>query len=132
MTVLAEVRFGPQDLAPPVLPELVIGGRYGLGSKEFSPAMAKAVFDELSKVNPKPRFTVGIEPHNTVRAAFFGCHQWSGLTSLRQGYAGLPKRVAKAKDPASRNCRVSDSAWRPMANAVQTQSVQRGTTRADA
>ena len=60
MTTLAEVRFGPQDAAPQVAPELVIGGRYGLGSKEFSPAMAKAVFDELSKLRPRPRFTVGI------------------------------------------------------------------------
>jgi pyruvate-ferredoxin/flavodoxin oxidoreductase len=38
----------------------VIGGRYGLGSKEFTPAMVKAVFDELSKSSPKPVFTVGI------------------------------------------------------------------------
>ncbi len=37
-----------------------IGGRYGLGSKEFTPAMAKAVFDELSLDTPKRRFTVGI------------------------------------------------------------------------
>ncbi|MCF7811103.1 pyruvate:ferredoxin (flavodoxin) oxidoreductase, partial [bacterium] len=39
----------------------IIGGRYGLSSKEFTPAMVKAVFDELSKSNPKRRFTVGIE-----------------------------------------------------------------------
>jgi pyruvate-ferredoxin/flavodoxin oxidoreductase len=38
----------------------VIGGRYGLSSKEFTPPMAKAVFDELAKDRPKPRFTVGI------------------------------------------------------------------------
>ena len=38
----------------------VIGGRYGLSSKEFTPAMAKAVFDELARPEPKPRFTVGI------------------------------------------------------------------------
>lgn len=37
-----------------------IGGRYGLGSKEFTPAMAKAVFDELVVDTPKRRFTVGI------------------------------------------------------------------------
>ncbi len=37
-----------------------IGGRYGLGSKEFTPAMAKAVFDELTLDSPKRRFTVGI------------------------------------------------------------------------
>lgn len=38
----------------------VIGGRYGLSSKEYTPAMAKAVFDEMAKESPKPRFTVGI------------------------------------------------------------------------
>ena len=38
----------------------VVGGRYGLSSKEFTPAMAKAVFDELSKPEPKNHFTVGI------------------------------------------------------------------------
>ena len=39
----------------------VIGGRYGLASKEFNPGMALAVFNELKKVNPKNSFTVGIE-----------------------------------------------------------------------
>ncbi len=38
----------------------VIGGRYGLGSKEFTPAMVKAVFDELTQAKPKATFTVGI------------------------------------------------------------------------
>ncbi len=38
----------------------VIGGRYGLSSKEFTPRMAKAVFDELAAPAPKRRFTVGI------------------------------------------------------------------------
>lgn len=37
-----------------------IGGRYGLSSKEFTPAMVKAVFDELAKPKPKNHFTVGI------------------------------------------------------------------------
>ncbi|MDW8394867.1 MAG: pyruvate:ferredoxin (flavodoxin) oxidoreductase [Anaerolineae bacterium] len=67
----------------------VIGGRYGLSSKEFTPAMVKAVFDELGKPRPKNHFTVGIyddvtftsldydpafdiEPKNTVRAVFWG------------------------------------------------------------
>jgi len=67
----------------------VIGGRYGLGSKEFTPAMAKAVFDELTKDAPKNHFTVGIiddvthsslavdptfhtEPEDVVRAMFWG------------------------------------------------------------
>ena len=38
----------------------VIGGRYGLSSKEFTPAMVKAVFTELAKDQPKNGFTVGI------------------------------------------------------------------------
>ncbi|HEY5899815.1 MAG TPA: pyruvate:ferredoxin (flavodoxin) oxidoreductase, partial [Burkholderiales bacterium] len=71
-----------------VLPRL-IGGRYGLGSKEFTPAMAKAVFDELRSPAPKAGFTVGIdddvsfsslpldaafstERADTVRAILFG------------------------------------------------------------
>ncbi len=67
----------------------IIGGRYGLSSKEFTPAMVKGVFDELKKANPKNHFTVGIvddvtntsldydpefsteDPH-TVRALFYG------------------------------------------------------------
>ncbi|MGB9660403.1 MAG: pyruvate:ferredoxin (flavodoxin) oxidoreductase [Moorellaceae bacterium] len=39
---------------------LVVGGRYGLGSKEFSPSMVKAVFDNLAAEQPKNHFTVGI------------------------------------------------------------------------
>ncbi|HZQ14112.1 MAG TPA: pyruvate:ferredoxin (flavodoxin) oxidoreductase [Pseudolabrys sp.] len=67
----------------------VIGGRYGLGSKNFNPAQAKAVFDELKKADPKNGFTVGIEDdvshsslavdpkfsierNDVVRALFFG------------------------------------------------------------
>ncbi|MEP7142237.1 MAG: pyruvate:ferredoxin (flavodoxin) oxidoreductase, partial [Ferruginibacter sp.] len=41
------------------LPRL-IGGRYGLSSKEFTPAMVKAIFDELKKEHPKNGFTIGI------------------------------------------------------------------------
>jgi pyruvate-ferredoxin/flavodoxin oxidoreductase len=67
----------------------VVGGRYGLGSKEFTPAMVKAVFDELAAPCPKRHFTVGIvddvtglslkvnhhfqiEPPGSVRSVFFG------------------------------------------------------------
>jgi pyruvate-ferredoxin/flavodoxin oxidoreductase len=39
----------------------IIGGRYGLSSKEFTPAMVKAIFDELGVVEAKRRFTVGID-----------------------------------------------------------------------
>jgi pyruvate-ferredoxin/flavodoxin oxidoreductase len=66
-----------------------IGGRYGLSSKEFTPAMVKGVYDELKKTSPKNHFTIGInddvthtsldydpaysaEIPGTVRALFFG------------------------------------------------------------
>ncbi|MCK5288283.1 MAG: pyruvate:ferredoxin (flavodoxin) oxidoreductase, partial [Candidatus Omnitrophica bacterium] len=39
----------------------IVGGRYGLGSKEFTPAMVKGVFDNLSQDKPKNHFTVGID-----------------------------------------------------------------------
>jgi pyruvate-ferredoxin/flavodoxin oxidoreductase len=38
----------------------VVGGRYGLSSKEFTPAMVKGIFDEMAKKSPKNHFTVGI------------------------------------------------------------------------
>jgi len=67
----------------------IIGGRYGLSCKEFTPAMAKGVFDELKKEKPKNHFTVGIyddvthtsieydesfttEADDVVRAKFYG------------------------------------------------------------
>jgi len=40
---------------------MIVGGRYGLSSKDFTPAMVKAVYDELKKLEPKHGFTVGIE-----------------------------------------------------------------------
>ena len=39
---------------------VIIGGRYGLGSKDFTPAMVKAVYDNLEKPNQRDHFTVGI------------------------------------------------------------------------
>jgi len=39
---------------------VIVGGRYGLGSKEFTPAMVKAIFDNLKGESPKNHFTVGI------------------------------------------------------------------------
>ncbi len=70
-------------------PPVVIGGRYGLASKEFTPAMAAAVFAELAKETPRHEFTVGInddvthlsldvdpgfttEPRDVVSAVFYG------------------------------------------------------------
>ena len=83
MTALVEAR--PAGRTLPVL----VGGRYGLSSKEFTPAMVKAVFDNLAAAKPKNHFTVGInddvsftslpvdaefstEPDDVVRALFYG------------------------------------------------------------
>jgi pyruvate-ferredoxin/flavodoxin oxidoreductase len=44
----------------------VIGGRYGLSSKEFTPAMCKGVFDELKKAAPRKHFTIGINDDVTL------------------------------------------------------------------
>ena len=46
----------------------VIGGRYGLSSKEFTPGMIKAVFDELKQTQPKNNFTIGINDDVTHRS----------------------------------------------------------------
>ncbi|MGM0385488.1 MAG: pyruvate:ferredoxin (flavodoxin) oxidoreductase [Actinomycetota bacterium] len=68
---------------------MVIGGRYGLSSKEFTPGMVQGIYDELALPTPRPRFTVGItddvsglslpypadldvEDPETVRAVFYG------------------------------------------------------------
>lgn len=73
----------------PGAPPRVIGGRYGLSSKEFTPAMVKAVFDEAAKDAPRKHFTVGIkddvtnlsldydpsfstEADDVIRAVFYG------------------------------------------------------------
>ncbi len=67
----------------------IVGGRYGLGSKDFTPGMVKAVFDNLTQAKPKNHFTIGInddvshtsleydpsyssEPQSVVRAIFYG------------------------------------------------------------
>jgi pyruvate-ferredoxin/flavodoxin oxidoreductase len=44
----------------------VLAGRYGLGSKEFTPAMVKAVFDNMASASPKNKFTVGITDDVTM------------------------------------------------------------------
>jgi pyruvate-ferredoxin/flavodoxin oxidoreductase len=76
--------YGPLTGAP-----TIVGGRYGLSSKEFTPAMVKAVYDNLKKSEPKDHFTIGInddvthtsldydpsfstEPDSVVRALFYG------------------------------------------------------------
>ena len=87
VTALAEARADGTSsfAAEPV----VVGGRYGLSSKEFTPAMVKAIFDTLAQARPKNHFTVGImddvthtslayddtfetEPADVTTALFYG------------------------------------------------------------
>jgi pyruvate-ferredoxin/flavodoxin oxidoreductase len=87
VTALSEAESQSTHLVQPM--PRVIGGRYGLSSKEFTPAMVKGVFEELEKENGRKHFTVGIvddvthtsidydptfstEETDTVRALFYG------------------------------------------------------------
>jgi pyruvate-ferredoxin/flavodoxin oxidoreductase len=91
VTAIQETLFGEDESLKGKLQNLktVIGGRYGLSSKEFNPAMVKGVFDHLNTKNPKNHFTIGInddlshtsidydpnfdlEPDTVVRAMFYG------------------------------------------------------------
>ncbi|MEM1057696.1 MAG: pyruvate:ferredoxin (flavodoxin) oxidoreductase [Verrucomicrobiota bacterium] len=67
----------------------VTGGRYGLGSKEFDAAMAKAVFDDLDAATPRNHFTVGIEEdvtHSSLRVeADYSCESEEVQTALFYG-----------------------------------------------
>ncbi len=104
LDVVAALHEGWAERAPGRPMPRVIGGRYGLSSKEFTPAMAKAVFDELARPAPKRRFTVGIvddvtglslgydpefsvEPPDEVRAVFWGLG--------RDGTVGATKNTIK-------------------------------------
>jgi pyruvate-ferredoxin/flavodoxin oxidoreductase len=87
VTALSEAESQSTHLVQPM--PRVIGGRYGLSSKEFTPAMVKGVFEELEKEKGRKHFTVGIvddvthtsidydptfstEENDTVRALFYG------------------------------------------------------------
>ncbi len=89
LDVLAALAEAREEGSLPFPEPRVRGGRYGLSSKEFDPAMAAAVYDELAAAKPRNHFTVGIvddvsgtslawdrdavlEPADVVRAVFFG------------------------------------------------------------
>lgn len=87
VTALSQAKSS--GISPLEVEPVVISGRYGLASKEFDPAMVKAVYEELKRERPKLKFTVGInddvtglslpvdaafdiEPDSVVRSVFFG------------------------------------------------------------
>src|SRR6516162_4374332 len=88
LDVSTAVKEGWDNSNGQALPQ-IIGGRYGLASKEFTPAMVKGIFDEMSTKDPKKHFTVGInddvtylsldydsafsiESEDTVQCVFWG------------------------------------------------------------
>ncbi len=88
MDVIAALREGREE-GHTTLDPVVVGGRYGLSSKEFTPAMVQGIYANLAKDKPKNHFTVGIvddishssltydadfdiEPADVTRALFYG------------------------------------------------------------
>ncbi|GLH73674.1 pyruvate-flavodoxin oxidoreductase [Geothrix limicola] len=88
LDVIAALREGRED-GHTKLDPIVVGGRYGLSSKEFTPAMVQAIYQNLAKDTPKNHFTIGIvddishssltydasfdvEPADVTRALFYG------------------------------------------------------------
>jgi pyruvate-ferredoxin/flavodoxin oxidoreductase len=106
VTALSETRNGARAFPR------IIGGRYGLSSKEFTPAMVKAVFDELKSGAPKNHFTIGIqddvthtslvydpefstEDAETVRAVFFGLGSDGTVGANKNSIKIIGKRTEK-------------------------------------
>ena len=99
----------------------LVGGRYGLSSKEFTPAMVKGVFDELARPAPRPRFTVGIVddvtglsvapdpgfevPTDAVSAVFFGL----GADGTVGANKNSVKIIGEGTDDHAQGCFVYDS-----------------------
>jgi len=83
---------------------VIVGGRYGLGSKEFTPSMVKAVFDNLAAAEPKNFFTVGInddvtntslEVKETIDVALEGLHRCKFFGLGSDGTVGANKNSIK-------------------------------------
>jgi pyruvate-ferredoxin/flavodoxin oxidoreductase len=87
--IAAVIETVADGTAPFTTVPTIKGGRYGLSSKEYTPGMVRAVFDEMARPKPKNHFTVGInddvshtslewnhefdiEPDDVVRAVFYG------------------------------------------------------------
>jgi len=113
----------------------VIGGRYGLSSKEYTPAMAKAVLDELKQARPKRHFTVGIIDDVThlslkVDASFDteatgsrarcstawartarGCHEEHGQDNRREHAPARARLLRLRQQEVRRDHRVTPALW---------------------
>jgi len=83
---------------------VIVGGRYGLGSKEFTPSMVNAVFDNLASTEPKNFFTVGInddvtntslEVKETIDVSLEGLHRCKFFGLGSDGTVGANKNSIK-------------------------------------
>ncbi|NWJ45933.1 MAG: pyruvate:ferredoxin (flavodoxin) oxidoreductase [Chloroflexi bacterium] len=74
LDVVGALSEGGKDLGYDSHAIKVVGGRYGLSSKEFKPNMVKAIFDELTKAEPLTHFTVGINDDVTFTSLSFDPH----------------------------------------------------------
>ena len=95
VTTFAEALAAGRISSMPV----IVGGRYGLSSKDFDPAMAKTVFDELKKPEPKRGFTIGIT--DDVVAHQPGRSTRASTSSRRTSCA----RCSSASAPTARSAR---------------------------
>src|SRR5208337_4600342 len=114
----------------------VIGGRYGISSKDFTPAMVKTVFDELAKPQPKNSFSIGINdshksgaqtvshlrfgpepihaPYLIASASFVACHQFSFIEKVDVLRLAAPGAVFLLNSPYG-----PDDIWDHLPRAVQ-------------
>jgi len=89
--VIAAISEGiDQGIAPFKQAPKVIGGRYGLSSKEFTPGMVKGVFDEMTKKLPKNHFTIGIDDDVTYSSLEYdSCFLIESDDVIRSMFYGL-------------------------------------------
>ena len=112
-----------EDVALAVLssgrPAEVLGGRYGLSSKDFTPAQVKAVFDNMALEEPKRRFTVGIDDDVThlslpvgdpVRCLPAPCSQAVFYGFGSDGTVGASKQVVRILSREQGTC-VQEYSW---------------------
>jgi pyruvate-ferredoxin/flavodoxin oxidoreductase len=96
----------------------VIGGRYGLSSKEFTPAMARAVFDELASAEPKNHFTLGIDDDV----------MHTSLTYIRRSRSRMRPRRAVCSGALARTARSAPIRTRSRSSAKRPAPMPRATS----
>ena len=100
----------------------ILGGRYGLGSKEFTPAMVKAVFDNLAAASPKNHFTVGIDDdvsHTSLavdRTFMTESLMWSGAFSMASARTA---RWARTRTPSRSSARIPPGSRRDTSSTTR-------------